>query len=75
MKFFHCDRFTFPLPDGHRFPIRKYSLLRERIERARLVPAENIVEAPAAGDEQIHLAHEADYLQKLKECALTPQEL
>ncbi len=41
MKFYHCDRFTFPLPDGHRFPIRKYGLLRERIEQTRLVPAQN----------------------------------
>ena len=24
------DRWRFPLPEGHRFPIDKYSLLRER---------------------------------------------
>ena len=28
------DRWRFPLPDGHRFPIDKYSLLRERAEAA-----------------------------------------
>jgi acetoin utilization deacetylase AcuC-like enzyme len=26
------DRWRFPLPDGHRFPIEKYTLLRERVE-------------------------------------------
>ena len=26
------DRWRFPLPEGHRFPIDKYSLLRERAE-------------------------------------------
>jgi acetoin utilization deacetylase AcuC-like enzyme len=26
------DRWRFPLPDGHRFPIGKYTLLRERVE-------------------------------------------
>jgi hypothetical protein len=25
------DRFRFPLPPGHRFPIDKYALLRERV--------------------------------------------
>ena len=28
------DRWRFPLPEGHRFPIDKYSLLRERAEAA-----------------------------------------
>jgi acetoin utilization deacetylase AcuC-like enzyme len=66
VRFFHCDRITFPLPEGHRFPIRKYSLLRKRIERMRLVPDENIVESPAASDEQIHLAHNTNICESSK---------
>ena len=41
MKVFYTDAFTLPLPDGHRFPIRKYALLRERV--AELAPVMNRV--------------------------------
>ncbi|MEK7784069.1 MAG: histone deacetylase, partial [Chloroflexota bacterium] len=74
MKFFHCDRFNFFLPEGHRFPIRKYALLRERIEQSGIVPPENIIESEPASDEQILRAHTAEYLQKLKDCTLTEKE-
>ena len=32
-------RYTFPLPDGHRSPIAKYALLRERVIAEGIVPA------------------------------------
>ncbi len=31
MQAFYCDHFVLPLPDGHRFPMEKYRLLRERL--------------------------------------------
>ena len=31
MHVYYSDTFTFPLPDGHRFPLVKYRLLRDRI--------------------------------------------
>jgi hypothetical protein len=31
MQLFYTDHFFFPLPEGHRFPMTKYSLLRERL--------------------------------------------
>jgi len=74
VKFFHCDRFNFFLPDGHRFPIRKYVLLRERIEQSGLAPPENIIESDPATDEQILRVHTAEYLQKLKGGTLSEKE-
>ena len=32
MKVFYTDHFVLPLPDGHRFPMRKYSMLREAVQ-------------------------------------------
>jgi hypothetical protein len=29
LKVFYSDQFVFPLPEGHRFPMVKYSMLRE----------------------------------------------
>src|SRR5215213_6814479 len=31
MKVFYSDHFVLPLPEGHRFPMVKYSMLRDRI--------------------------------------------
>jgi hypothetical protein len=37
-----------PLPEGHRFRMTKYARLRERIVGERIVPAADVLEAPAA---------------------------
>ena len=29
MQAFYCDQFVLPLPDGHRFPMAKYRMLRD----------------------------------------------
>jgi hypothetical protein len=39
VKAFYCDHFVLPLPDGHRFPMKKYSLLRERVLAVGIVAA------------------------------------
>jgi hypothetical protein len=31
LKLFYSDHFVLPLPEGHRFPMVKYSMLRERV--------------------------------------------
>jgi hypothetical protein len=36
LKIFYTDHYVLPLPEGHRFPMAKYSLLRRRVEEARL---------------------------------------
>ena len=47
------DRWRFPLPEGHRFPIDKYSLLRERAE-AEGVEVREAEPAPWAWLEAVH---------------------
>ena len=55
MQAFHSDQFVLPLPEGHRFPMVKYRLLRERVE-AELAGI-NIAEAPLASLSELALAH------------------
>ena len=31
MRVFYADQFVLPLPPGHRFPMEKYRLLRDRL--------------------------------------------
>lgn len=60
MKAFYCDHFVLPLPEGHRFPMRKYALLREEVGRDPRVE----LEVPeAATDAQLLRVHTAHYLE------------
>lgn len=74
MNLFYCDHYDFFLPPGHRFPIDKYRLLRERILREGLVPPERMIASAPAIDDQLLRVHRHDYLQKLKPCSLTAAE-
>ncbi len=75
MKIFHSDEFLFPLPPRHRFPLRKFSLLREAVEAAALVPPDELIVPEPVTDEQALRAHTADYLHRVKTGQLTPQEV
>ncbi len=71
MKAFYTDHFVLPLPPGHRFPMEKYSRLRDMVSTLDML---ELVEAPAASDTQILYAHDPNYLIKIIEGRLTPQE-
>lgn len=74
MRILHSDRFTLPLPARHRFPMRKYALLRERLEageRSRI----RLEEAPVCTRAELHLAHDADYVTRVLDGAMSAAEL
>jgi acetoin utilization deacetylase AcuC-like enzyme len=59
MQAFYADQFVLPLPEGHRFPMAKYALLRERVATE---PGIRLEPAPAASDGELALAHEPRYV-------------
>jgi acetoin utilization deacetylase AcuC-like enzyme len=69
MLAFHSDRYVLPLPTGHRFPMSKYRLLRERLHR---IPGIEAREAPAASDGELALAHAPGYVSAIVEGTLPP---
>ena len=73
MKAFYSDHFVLPLPEGHRFPMAKYSMLRE--ELVRELSAVQMFEAPAATEGELALAHAPDYVQAVKSGTLSPEAL
>lgn len=75
MKAFYTDHFVLPLPEGHRFPMAKYSLLREGVMRAGIVAPEDLREPDAATDEQLALAHDADYVARAASGRLDRHEI
>ncbi|NWG75605.1 MAG: histone deacetylase, partial [Rubrivivax sp.] len=70
MQAFYSDRFVLPLPAGHRFPMPKYRLLRDRI--AAEAPGIRLQPAPAASDGELALAHTPTYIAQVAEGLLTP---
>ena len=75
MKVFYSDHFALPLPEGHRFPMVKYSLLCERVAAAGIcAPGEIRVPRPVS-DEEILRVHERTYLRRVVEGTLTQKEM
>jgi acetoin utilization deacetylase AcuC-like enzyme len=75
MKAFYSDNFDLPLPEGHRFPIDKYALLRERLVTEGALTEDELFAAEPASDEQILRVHDVDYLEKVKQGKLDEKEI
>jgi acetoin utilization deacetylase AcuC-like enzyme len=69
MRAYYSDLFVLPLPAGHRFPMPKYRLLRDRLEGLPLLRLEA---APPATDGELALAHTPDYINAVTEGTLSP---
>ena len=75
VKVFYSDHFVLPLPEGHRFPMKKYSMLRERVERSGICENGELRAPHAVTDEEILRAHNPGYLEKVVAGTLTDQEM
>ena len=75
LKVFYSDHFVLPLPEGHRFPMAKYSMLRERVAAANIC-SDNEMRVPrAVSDEEVLRAHEESYLRRVVDGTLTEKEM
>lgn len=75
MKVYYCDRFSIPLPTGHRFPLAKYRLIRERIQESVLIADNDFIESSPISDEAILRVHSPGYLDRLKTGKLSDFEV
>jgi acetoin utilization deacetylase AcuC-like enzyme len=75
MRAYYSDIFDFPLPEEHRFPIQKYTLLRKRILETPLIEDLQLLVAPAVTEEEILRVHTSDYWNRVRNGALTAKEL
>jgi len=64
MRVYYSDKFVLPLPDGHRFPMSKYSRLRERVA-AELSDHVELAVAPAVALDDLRTTHDDDYIQRV----------
>ncbi|MEL6896557.1 MAG: histone deacetylase [Planctomycetota bacterium] len=75
MRFFYTDHFELPLPDGHRFPMSKYQLLRRRVVGSACHQNTPLIVPAAATDAQLTLAHTVEYVHRVVAGELTPPEI
>ncbi len=66
--------YSFPLPDGHRFPIAKYELLRQRVVAEGIVEPEHLHRPERAARSDLLLVHTADYVDRFTAGRLTRDE-
>ncbi len=75
MKAYYHDHFVLPLPPGHRFPMAKYSRLRQRVLAEGLIRQDCLLVSPPASDEDLLRVHTGDYLDRVKSGRLTGKQI
>src|SRR5262245_5622333 len=75
MRIFYTDQFVLPLPDGHRFPMRKYSRLRERVAAADWLVAGQLIVPHSATDDELARAHDVAYIERVQAGGLSELEV
>lgn len=75
MRAWTSVRWALPLPEGHRFPMAKYAMIREGIIARRLLPAEAVVEPERASVEALTLVHHSAYVNAVVGDGLSESEL
>jgi acetoin utilization deacetylase AcuC-like enzyme len=74
-KFFYTDHIEVPLPPDHRFPMRKYRMLREKLLAEKILTLDQLFKAPKALDQDLLRAHTPYYIEGLRNNTLTEKEL
>ena len=70
MDAYYADEFVLPLPEGHRFPMAKYRLLRDRI--AEELPETRLHVSPKVEDEELARVHSPEYIAAIAQGTLAP---
>lgn len=71
MRAFAHDVFTYPLPEGHRFPLAKYRLVRQGAEQLAGV---EVTDAEAAGWNALRRTHHDDWVDRVRDGRLERRE-
>jgi acetoin utilization deacetylase AcuC-like enzyme len=73
MRAFYSGHFVLPLPPGHRFPMGRYVLLREQMERQ--LPEVEMLEAPRASDGELALVHTPQWIAAITDGSVDAQAM
>ena len=71
MRAFAHDLYTYPLPEGHRFPLGKYRMVREAAEHLAGV---DVHDTEAAGWDELRRTHSTDWVERVRDGRLERRE-
>ncbi len=74
MRVWAHDTWRFPLPAGHRFPLDKYALLRERVVADGLCTEDEVLRSEPVGWNELARVQDPDLLGRIRDGALTVRE-
>jgi acetoin utilization deacetylase AcuC-like enzyme len=69
------DHYTLDLPDGHRFPIAKYALIREQLLWQGIAAPADFYEPGLCAEEDVLRVHTAKYWHKVRDLQLSAREV
>lgn len=72
MKVFYSDHYTIPLPEGHRFPMEKYRLVRAELLARGILREDELESAELPTREQMLAAHTARYFDSICDGTVEP---
>lgn len=75
MRVYYSDHYTIPLPDKHRFPMRKYRLLREALLLENILNEYELFQPDLASREDVLLAHTTRYVDAVLQGELSNSEI
>ena len=74
-SFYYTDHIEVPLAEGHRFPMQKYRMVREKLVDENILQNSQLFKAPLVSDADLLRAHVPQYVNGLKNNTLSEKEL
>lgn len=71
----YSDRYLLNLPKDHKFPIQKYTLVKEQLLYEGTITEANLFDAGLCTDEQVLAVHTMEYWEKVKTLSLSEHEI
>lgn len=71
----YSDRYLLNLPKDHKFPIQKYTLVKEQLLYEGTITEANLFDAGLCTDEQVLAVHTMEYWGKVKTLSLSEHEI
>jgi acetoin utilization deacetylase AcuC-like enzyme len=71
----YADRYILDLPSDHKFPIQKYTLIKEQLLYEGTIEEVNLYDAGMCSEEQVLAVHAREYWHKVKTLSLDEHEV
>lgn len=75
LRLAHSENYPIHLPEGHRFPVLKYELVRQQLEYEGVIQQEQLYSPEFVNDAEVTLVHSPDYWSRVKEMKLSEKEI